>query len=91
MTGDSVTSQEALDMGLVDQVVAKDAVYAAAMPSGGPSNGWPPGSNRIEGGWFLLAASWSGSTYQFGSVCIGTDAVWSLVTSVQVNCWDLFA
>ena len=31
MTGDSVTSQEALDMGLVDQVVAKDAVHDAAM------------------------------------------------------------
>jgi enoyl-CoA hydratase/carnithine racemase len=31
MTGDSVTSQEALEMGLVDQVVAKDAVHDAAM------------------------------------------------------------
>lgn len=31
MTGDSVTSQEALDMGLIDRVVAKDRVDAAAL------------------------------------------------------------
>jgi enoyl-CoA hydratase/carnithine racemase len=31
MTGDSITSQEALDMGLVDRVVPKNAVNAAAL------------------------------------------------------------
>jgi len=31
MTGETVTSQEALDMGLVDQVVPKDAVRDAAI------------------------------------------------------------
>ncbi|MCH8315248.1 MAG: enoyl-CoA hydratase/isomerase family protein, partial [Planctomycetes bacterium] len=31
MTGDSITSQEALDMGLVDRVVPKDAVHEAAL------------------------------------------------------------
>ena len=31
MTGESITSQEALDMGLVDRVVPKDAVHAAAL------------------------------------------------------------
>jgi enoyl-CoA hydratase/carnithine racemase len=31
LTGESVTAQEALDMGLVDQVVPKDAVNAAAL------------------------------------------------------------
>tara|TARA_B100000315_G_scaffold103252_1_gene94649 strand:+ start:1384 stop:2154 length:771 start_codon:yes stop_codon:yes gene_type:complete len=35
MTGDSVTSQEALDMGLVDRVVPKDAVNAAAFEAAG--------------------------------------------------------
>ena len=31
MTGESVSAQEALDMGLVDQVVSKDAVYETAL------------------------------------------------------------
>jgi enoyl-CoA hydratase/carnithine racemase len=35
MTGESVTSQEALDMGLVDQVVPKDAMNAAALEAVG--------------------------------------------------------
>ena len=35
MTGESVTSKEALDMGLVDQVVPKDAMNAAALEAVG--------------------------------------------------------
>src|SRR5262245_32929815 len=55
------------------------------MPSGGPRNGRPDGSNRSAGGRFFEAASSNGSTNQFGSRCMGTDALRPLTLIVQTS------